>query len=242
MASSTALLTIARGRGTHQLTDGIGSGHRRLSPRATFSRTVRDENSSTRWNERPRPERDRPAGPRDVTSRPCNITRPAEGLTRPEHALNVVVFPAPFGADQSRDARHGGGEAHVLSRHDAAVTDRQPTDLEPTGTRLDRGRAGHDPLARASSILLRGGGLHQGATHLLLGHRLLRPAAAETIEELAGLQRDGRCPAREDGIGCGGHTEEDLEVNGDIVRCEVAGMIDTPRAAMSAYQGSPRSR
>src|SRR5581483_451744 len=50
-----------------------------------------------RWNVRPRPRRARTAGLRWVMSMSPRCTVPALHATSPLHALNVVVFPAPFG-------------------------------------------------------------------------------------------------------------------------------------------------
>ena len=61
------------------------------------SRTVRASKSSIRWKVRPRPRRDRAGAPLRVRSWCANSTRPPLGRRRPEHALNVVVLPAPFG-------------------------------------------------------------------------------------------------------------------------------------------------
>ena len=64
---------------------------------STFSRTVKDPNSSMRWNVRPSPSRARRAGLSAVTSRPPSRTTPSSGFWKPQHTLNRVVFPAPFG-------------------------------------------------------------------------------------------------------------------------------------------------
>ena len=64
---------------------------------ATFSRTESVSNSSMRWNVRPRPRRARVCGGSAVTSSPNRRTVPSAGRTTPLIALNVVVFPAPFG-------------------------------------------------------------------------------------------------------------------------------------------------
>ena len=62
-----------------------------------FDRTSSDSNSWTRWKVRPSPSRARCDGLAWVTSAPCSVIRPADGLTRPEHALKMLVLPAPFG-------------------------------------------------------------------------------------------------------------------------------------------------
>src|ERR1700761_589477 len=62
-----------------------------------FDRTSSDSNSWTRWKVRPSPSRARCDGLAWVTSLPCSMIRQADGLTRLEHALKMLVLPAPFG-------------------------------------------------------------------------------------------------------------------------------------------------
>src|SRR5579875_2292222 len=62
-----------------------------------FDLTSSDSNSWTRWKVRPRPSRARSEGLAPVTSTPCSTILPPDGRTRPEHALKILVLPAPFG-------------------------------------------------------------------------------------------------------------------------------------------------
>ena len=56
--------------------------------------------------------------------------RPSFGRVIPEHALNVVVLPAPFGP-MSPVIRPGGrGEAQLVDRDEAAEANRDADDLE----------------------------------------------------------------------------------------------------------------
>ena len=66
-------------------------------PSETFSATVMLSKSCMRWNVRPRPRRARAAGRRELTSAPFNRIWPVVGRSSPEHALKVVVLPAPLG-------------------------------------------------------------------------------------------------------------------------------------------------
>src|ERR1700733_16213830 len=75
----------------------MGPASRGPRARVMFDRTSSDSNSWTRWKVRPSPSLARCDGLVWVTSLPCSMTRPADGLTRPEHALKMLVLPAPFG-------------------------------------------------------------------------------------------------------------------------------------------------
>src|SRR5579862_1473539 len=68
-----------------------------LAATSTFSRTVRDPNSSSRWNVRAMPRRARWYGGRPVMSSPSITTLPRVGRCRPVTTLKSVVLPAPLG-------------------------------------------------------------------------------------------------------------------------------------------------
>ena len=210
------------GRGTHQLTDGIGSGHRRLPAEGhvlphgegreqldPLERAAESEAGPT----------GRPEG-RDITpvQHDLSLLRLHQAGARVERGrLSCAV-----GADEARDASHGRGEAHVLTSPDAAVTDRQPTDLEPVGpgstvvapavTRLSR-RAASSSDAAACTRARR----TCSSVTVCSGRR--PPRRSRSWRTGSGTARR---PAREDGIRRCGHTEDDLEVRGDVARREVA--------------------
>ena len=76
---------------------GETPARRASRPSATFSATVRLSKSSMRWKVRPIPNWARAEAGASDRSCPSKVTLPRTGGIAPEHALNVVVLPAPFG-------------------------------------------------------------------------------------------------------------------------------------------------
>ena len=64
---------------------------------STFSRTVSEPKTSSRWKVRAMPSRARRCGRLPRRSTPSRTTRPAVSACRPVMTLNSVVLPAPFG-------------------------------------------------------------------------------------------------------------------------------------------------
>ena len=223
IASSTARCTIARWAAL--LTSwrtGLAPAIDASRPRATFSLTVRDENSSTRWNERPRPSRDRPADPRDVTSRPCNMTWPSVGFTKPEHALNVDVLPAPLGP--TNPVMHAMGALRLTSCTAAMPPKRtdSPRTSSPTPPRSRavvaavscasrRAASSSDAAACATARRTCSSVTVCSGWRPPMRSRIWRTFSGTVAVLLAKTAKR-----------CRQHAEEDLEVGGDVVRREVA--------------------
>jgi hypothetical protein len=69
------------------------------SGKATFSNTLRSENSAPLWNSMPMRRRRANSALRDsrCTSSPSIVTRPASGASCPPISLSRVVLPVPLG-------------------------------------------------------------------------------------------------------------------------------------------------
>ncbi len=140
IAWSTASSTISTVAGAGgDLVDDVAAGHRRL---ATEGDVLLDgeRRPQLRLLERAAEARAGRAPPSPHGSRrgPWSRIRPRVGRTSPEQALNVVVFPAPFGPIKPGDATERRVEAQAVDRDEPAVADGEVDDLEPAAARRRR--------------------------------------------------------------------------------------------------------
>ena len=112
---------------------GRSPARRASRPRATFSRTVSESNSSIRWNVRPRPSWARRCGAASVTSVPARCTCPLRRRSRPVQALNVVVLPAPFGPIRPVICPAGRVEGDAVDGDEPTEAHGQVVHLEAAG-------------------------------------------------------------------------------------------------------------